>query len=98
MPLTNETPFTNYIYFIYWAYSASSSGAYGDIAAVTPSEKIFQIFTMLFFKIYFAFCAAEGANLISNYYIARTENLAKVRFSIKRGTKLLNSKQLMKNG
>lgn len=78
MPLTNETPFTIYIYFIYWAYSTSSSGTYGDIIAITPEEKVFQIFVMLFFRVYFAFCAAEGANLITNYYTARTENLAKV--------------------
>jgi len=80
MPLTDETPFTIYIYFIYWAYSTSSLGAYGDIIAITPQEKLFQIFAMLFFRVYFAFCAAEGANLISNYYTARTENLAKVNY------------------
>jgi len=77
MPLTNQSAFTNYIYLLYWAYGTSSSGAYGDIGAVTPLEKIFQIFTMLFFRVYFAFVAAEGANLISSFYTARTENLAK---------------------
>jgi len=77
MPLTDQPAFTHYIYFIYWAYGTSSSGSYEDIKAVTPIEKIFQIFTMLFFRVYFAFCAAEGANLMSTFYMARTENLAK---------------------
>ena len=78
MPLTSQPVLTQYIYFTYWAYSLSSSGSYGDIRAVTPKEKIFQVISMLFFRIYFAFCTAVVSNIVSSAYVSFTENLAKV--------------------
>lgn len=63
---------------MYWACSVSSSGAYGDISGVTPGEKWFQIITTIFFRVYFAFYAAEIAAIVSSGYAYYTENLAKV--------------------
>ena len=68
-----------YVNFIYWALNSSSSGAYGDIGGVTPKEKIFQAATMLVFRVYFAFIAAEAANIVSTAYESYSENLEKVR-------------------
>lgn len=78
MPLVDQSSFVQYVYFLYWACSVSSSGAYGDIAAVAPAEKFFEVISLLFFRIYFAFCAAEVATIVSNSYMSYTENLAKV--------------------
>jgi len=35
---------------------------------VTPTEKVFEIFSMIFFKVYLAFVAAEITTLFSNQY------------------------------
>lgn len=63
---------------MYWACSVSSAGAYGDISGITPWEKWFQIITTLFFRVYFAFYAAEIAAIVSSGQTFYTENLAKV--------------------
>lgn len=77
-PLIEQFPSIQYIHFIYWAYCVSSSGAYGDIGGVTPFEKIFQIFAMIFFRIYFTFISAEIANLFASVYFNFKVNLDKV--------------------
>lgn len=78
MPLTDQAPSVRYINFIYWAFSVSSGGAYGDILAITPAESIFQTGAMLFFRVYFAFIAAEVATIFANNYTSFKENLDKV--------------------
>lgn len=78
MPLTAQEPSTQYVYFIYWAFSVSSSGSFGDIISVTPFEKFFEIVTVLFFKVYFAFIAAEVASIFTSAYVSFKENLDKV--------------------
>ena len=69
-----------YATFIYWALQVASSGAYGDISAIAPSEKVFEVLALLLFRVYFAFIAAEAANIVSTGYSAYAENLEKVRF------------------
>ena len=78
MPLTAQEPSIQYIYFIYWAFSVSSSGSFGDIISVTPFEKFFEILTVLFFRVYFAFIAAEVASIFTSAYVSFKENLDKV--------------------
>ena len=40
-PLILQNAFIKYIHFLYWAIGVSSSGASGDIGAVTVKEKAF---------------------------------------------------------
>jgi hypothetical protein len=82
MPLTLQDPSIQYIYFIYWAFSVSSSGSFGDIVSVTPFEKFFEIVTVLFFKTYFAFIAAEVASIFTSAYVSFKENLDKVLLNL----------------
>jgi hypothetical protein len=37
-PFMEQTVFVTYINFLYWAYSCTTSGAYGDIYAVSFAE------------------------------------------------------------
>ncbi len=66
-----------YATFIYWALQVASSGAYGDISAIAPSEKVFEVLALLLFRVYFAFVAAEAANIVSAGYGAYADNLEK---------------------
>lgn len=56
-----------YIYYLYWALTCSTSGSYGDIFAVSLSEKIISLFSTIFFKIYVVFIFSEISNLSSTY-------------------------------
>jgi len=71
-----------YATFIYWALQVASSGAYGDISAIAPAEKVFEVLALLLFRVYFAFVAAEAANIVSTGYSTYAENFEKVFKSV----------------
>ena len=54
-----------YVNFIYWASCVSGGGAYGDIFAMTPYEKLFQVFSLLFFRTYFSLVSADISNIVT---------------------------------
>lgn len=57
--------YSKYINFFYWALCCSSSGAPGDIFGVSDLERVFQVLTMMFFRIFVVFLFSEISNLYS---------------------------------
>lgn len=80
--MADQPAYVRYASFIYWAFSTSSSGAYGDISGVAPLEKAFQVSSMLLFRIYFAFIAAEAANIVINGYSSYAKKQEQVNFDL----------------
>ena len=56
--------YKKYIYFLYW--SSETTGAPNeDVSAFSFKEKVFQLFMILFMKIYISFLTAELVQLLS---------------------------------
>ena len=51
---------------MHWCSCASSTGTYADIYAVTPFEKFFQAFALIFFRVYFSLVAADISNMVTS--------------------------------
>ena len=77
-PVMEKGTYSCYINFLFWAITCSSSGSYGDIWAVAVSEKIFQILTCLFFRIYIVFLFSEISHVTSTYKTPLSTHLEKV--------------------
>eukprot|EP01083_Nonionella_stella_P293193 997057_1 len=54
-----------YVSAIYWAFSTMTTIGYGDIKAITPNERIFSIFTMIFGGVIFTYGITRVVGIVS---------------------------------
>lgn len=65
--------------FLYWSFTSSASTSYGDIIAVTPVEKLFQVFALIIFRVYLTFIVAEFSNILSSIRATLFAYLEKIK-------------------
>ena len=76
------SPYNQYLIAIYWAFQTVTTVGFGDIPAVTVSERVLALFWMIFGVGFYSFTVGNLTSIIASQDAKQAEIRVRIYFNL----------------